>query len=98
LLALGPSGPSGEIKIVASREGFRPSLLTLRKGETVRLTLSTADEEHCFALDALRIEKRIVPGKNTVFDLTPDKTGSFPFFCCLETQPQAIHGEIKVTG
>jgi plastocyanin len=74
------------LKIVASREGFRPDEIRLRKGETFRLVLSTADEEHCFAVDALRIEKRIVPGKQTAFDLTPDKAGTFAFYCCLDPE------------
>jgi cytochrome c oxidase subunit 2 len=97
ILALGASAPSGEVKVVASREGFRPSSLSVRKGETLRLLLSTADEEHCFALDALRVEKRIVPGKTTIVDVTPEKAGSFPFHCCLEEGPRAIRGELRVT-
>jgi heme/copper-type cytochrome/quinol oxidase subunit 2 len=74
-----------EIEVVASREGFRPRVVNVRKGQPVRLLLSTADGEHCFALDALRIEKRIVPGRATVLDLTPDRSGTFPFYCCLES-------------
>jgi hypothetical protein len=45
---------------VASREGFRPRVVNVRKGQPVRLLLSSADGEHCFALDAFRIEKRVV--------------------------------------
>jgi heme/copper-type cytochrome/quinol oxidase subunit 2 len=70
----------------------------LRKGETARFVLSSADVEHCFAIDALRIEKRIVPGRPTRFDLTPDRTGVFPFYCCLESGAAAERerGEIEV--
>ena len=60
-------------------------MINVRKGQPVRLLLSSADGEHCFALDALRIEKRIVPGKATVLDLTLDRSGTFPFYCCLES-------------
>jgi heme/copper-type cytochrome/quinol oxidase subunit 2 len=96
-LSFGAAPPGGEVKVVASEKGFRPSSLSVRKGDTVRLLLTTADQEHCFAIDAFRIEKRIVPGKTTVVDLSPDKVGSFPFHCCLEEGPQAIHGELRVT-
>ncbi len=41
--------------------------------------------EHCFAIDALRVEKRIVPGRPTRVDLTPERAGVFPFYCCLES-------------
>ena len=71
--------------MTASHEGFRPRIINVRKGETVRLVLGTADGEHCFAVDAFRIEKRILPGRTTSVDLTPDRVGSFPFYCCLES-------------
>jgi len=74
-----------ELEIVASTGGFRPAIVNVRKGETVHLRLKTADREHCFALDAFRIEKRVTPGKTTSLDLTPDKVGTFPYYCCLET-------------
>jgi cytochrome c oxidase subunit 2 len=78
-----PSGPGVEIR--ASKHGFEPAELKAKKGEPLRLVLSASDGEHCFAIDALRIEKRIVPGRSTRLDLVPDRAGVFPFYCCLET-------------
>jgi heme/copper-type cytochrome/quinol oxidase subunit 2 len=86
-----------ELEVEASRSGFTPRVLSLKKGETVRLSLSTADEEHCFAVDSLRVEKRIVPGRATKADVTPDRAGSFPFYCCLEPDNEALRGRIEVT-
>jgi heme/copper-type cytochrome/quinol oxidase subunit 2 len=97
LSLLGGASQAESLKIVASRDGFRPSQITIRKGETVRLLLSTADEEHCFALDALRIEKRLVPGKTVTVDVSLERPGTLAFHCCLEPGPEGIHGEIKVT-
>jgi heme/copper-type cytochrome/quinol oxidase subunit 2 len=77
--------PDETIEVVASRGGFQPRVVNVRKGQLVRLLLSSTDGEHCFALDALRVEKRIVPGRQTVLDLTPDRSGTFPFYCCLES-------------
>jgi heme/copper-type cytochrome/quinol oxidase subunit 2 len=77
------SPPSIELRV--SKRGFEPSRITLRRGETARLVLSSADGEHCFAIDAFRIEKRVVPGRPTRLDLTPDRAGVFPFYCCLES-------------
>ena len=84
------------VKVEVSKAGFRPKVVTLRKGETVRVVLSTADEEHCFAVDALRIEKRIVPGKTTEVDIVVDKAGTLPFYCCLEPDREALRGRIVV--
>ena len=63
------------------------------------IVLSSADAEHCFAIDALRIEKRIVPGRTTTLDLTPDRAGVFPFYCCLESGDAAAveRGQLTVT-
>ena len=85
--------------MVASRRGFRPGTLNARKGETVRLLLKTSDDEHCFAVDAFRIEKRIQPGKTTPLDLTPDKAGTFTYYCCLESGEAAEgqRGHLVVT-
>ena len=82
---VGSAGPDETIEVVASRQGFQPRVVNVRKGQPVRLLLATTDAEHCFALDALRVEKRIVPGRTTVLDLTPDRPGTFPFYCCLES-------------
>lgn len=85
--ALSPAAPPAgrTVELRASRGGFQPSALSLRRGETARLVLTTADGEHCFAVDELRVEKRIVPGRATTFDLTPDRAGTFAFYCCLES-------------
>ena len=71
--------------VVASRSGFVPSVIQGRKGEAIHFRLTSRDQEHCFAIDAFRIEKRIVPGRTTAVDLTPEKAGTFPYYCCLET-------------
>ncbi len=87
------------VGVVASKEGFSPKVVNVRKGENLRLQLSSSDTEHCFALEAFRVEKRILPGKTTTVDLVPDRTGTFPFYCCLETGAAADkeHGRLVVT-
>jgi cytochrome c oxidase subunit 2 len=90
--AAGPPAPgralapeSGPVEVVASHAGFKPRVLNIRKGEPLRLVVRTADDEHCFALDAFRVEKRLRPGKPVSVELTPDRAGTFPFHCCLES-------------
>jgi cytochrome c oxidase subunit 2 len=83
------------VEVRASAGGFTPSRLTLRQGETTRILLTSADSEHCFAVDALRVEKRIVPGRATAVELAPDRAGAFAFHCCLHPG-EAERGEIEV--
>ena len=83
------------VEVIVSRQGFKPDRVTLRKGEPVRLSLTSSDGEHCFAVDAFRIEKRVVAGRPSVVDLTPDRTGTFAFYDCLadpgsETRPGSL--------
>jgi cytochrome c oxidase subunit II len=86
------------IEVVASSEGFRPKVVNVRKGDAVRLSIVSADGDHCFALDAWRIEKRVRAGKPTAVDIVPEKAGTFPFYCCLETGAAAEkeHGRLVV--
>ena len=100
--AVAPAAPArggASVEVRASKHGFEPSRLTLRRGESVRIVLSSVDAEHCFAIDTLRIEKRIVPGRTTTLDLTPDRAGVFPFYCCLESGEAAAteRGQLTVT-
>ena len=90
--------PPATVEVRASRRGFEPSSLSLRRGETAHLVLTSADGEHCFAIDELRIEKRIVPGRPTRFDLTPERAGAFSFYCCLESgeAAQTERGQLSV--
>jgi heme/copper-type cytochrome/quinol oxidase subunit 2 len=74
----------------------RPAVINLHKGEPARLILKSGDAEHCFAVDELRIEKRVRPGKTTTLDLTPDKAGTFPFYCCLEPDSASERGKLVV--
>jgi heme/copper-type cytochrome/quinol oxidase subunit 2 len=92
-----PAGPSVEVKV--SRRGFEPSRIALRRGETARLVLASVEGDHCFAVDALRIEKRVASGKPTRLELTPERTGTFAFHCCMETGTQADRekGELVVS-
>ncbi len=77
------------VDLRVSHEGFRPARLRLRRGEPVEIVLRTSEAEHCFAIDGLRVEKRVVAGKATRFVLTPAQAGDFPFYCCLESGPAA---------
>jgi heme/copper-type cytochrome/quinol oxidase subunit 2 len=92
-----PRAGAAEVEVVVSDRGFRPAQITVRKGETVKVLLSSADREHCFAVDALRIEKRVLPGKRTPVEIVADRAGIFAFYCCLEPQSEVLKGRLVVT-
>ena len=97
LAGAAPAGP--EVAVRISKQGFQPSRITVRRGEATRLVLTSTDGEHCLAIDALRVEKRVVPGRPTRLDVAPGQAGVFPFYCCLESGGAANveRGELTVT-
>ncbi len=86
-----------EVAVSLSASGFKPARLRAGRGETLRVRVSSGDErEHCFAVDALRVEKRVRPGQPVVADLNPERAGTFPITCCLHPDNKAEKGELVV--
>jgi Cupredoxin-like domain len=92
-----PLAGAAELEVTVSNRGFRPAQISVRKGETLKVVLISADQEHCFALDALRIEKRVRPGRRTPLEIVADRAGTFGFHCCLEPENEALHGRLVVS-
>lgn len=76
-----PAAATRVIAIKAHRFEFTPDTITLKKGETVTLQLTSDDLMHGFLLKPLKIETDIVPGKVTELTITPEKTGTFRVNC-----------------
>lgn len=94
-----PPTPAPSVEIQLSRKGFRPPEVVLRKGEQVAIVLTSDGGEHCFAVDAFRIEKRVRGVRPTSFEFTPDRAGRFPAYCCLHSgeAAESERGEVVVT-
>jgi heme/copper-type cytochrome/quinol oxidase subunit 2 len=67
------------------------------RGGQLRLRINAEAGEHCFAIDALRVERRVVAGRETRVDIVPDKAGSFPFYDCLSAEGRRLTGTLVVT-
>ena len=83
------------IVITAKRFEFVPSTITLKKGETVKLVVTSEDVTHGFFLRPLKIDTDLVPGKTQEITVTPQAAGTFNAIChhfC-----GAGHGNMKMT-
>ncbi len=69
------------IEIVAQRFQFTPNQITLKRGEPVKLRLTSNDVTHGFFLRPLKIDEVIQPGKTTEVDLTPQTPGTYLLIC-----------------
>ncbi|HET7183310.1 MAG TPA: cupredoxin domain-containing protein [Terriglobales bacterium] len=85
VFALAPRGTRAQdpkvINITAKRFEFSPNQITLKKGEPVKLMLTSADVTHGFFLKPLKIDEIIEPGKTTEVNLTPQTAGTYLLIC-----------------
>jgi len=70
-----------EIRISAKKFEFHPNKVTAKLGQPVVLVLTTEDRIHGFKMTDFALRTDIVPGQETRVSLTPDRAGSFTFFC-----------------
>jgi cytochrome c oxidase subunit 2 len=69
------------INVSAKQWSFDPAEIRVKKGEKVRLVITSTDVTHGFSLPTFNVSATLQPGVATTVEFTPDKTGSFPFFC-----------------
>jgi cytochrome c oxidase subunit II len=81
LYAADASNSVQTIQIQAKRYQFEPSTVTLKRGETVKLLLTSEDRTHGFMSRALGIDTDIAAGKTTEIIIKPEKAGTFTTIC-----------------
>jgi cytochrome c oxidase subunit II len=83
------------IVITAKRFEFVPSTITLKKGETVKLVVTSEDVTHGLFIRPLKIDTDLTPGETQQITVNPQSAGTFTAIChhfC-----GAGHGNMKLT-
>lgn len=92
--------PPQEVRVTARKYSFSPARIEVQENDLVKVTFETADIPHSFTIDDdnYRIAKRATAGHPVVFEFRADKTGTFPFYCNLTTDPncKSMRGELVV--
>jgi cytochrome c oxidase subunit 2 len=70
-----------EIQVTLRKYEFSPGSLRVKKGEQVRLVMTSVDHDHGFKLDDFNINKKIPQGTTVIVEFTADKAGTFQFRC-----------------
>ncbi len=83
------------IALTARRFEFVPSTITLKKGETVKLVVTSEDVTHGLFLRPLKIDTDLTPGKTEELTVTPQTAGTFTAICHHFCGAQ--HGNMKLT-
>lgn len=73
--------PPQTIVLTARRFEFVPSTITLKKGETVKILVTSEDVTHGLFLRPLKIDTDLTPGKTEELTVTPQTAGTFTAIC-----------------
>jgi len=109
-----PEGPAGETgsgtnvpDMVAVREftvsgssfAFAPATMTVKKGETVRVTFKNTSGTHDWVLDEFNAKTKVLSaGQQEVVEFVADKAGSFEYYCSVgKHREMGMKGTLTVT-
>src|SRR6266446_1371961 len=74
-------GEGAEIKVTAKKYQFDPNVITVKKGDHVKLVITALDRDHGFKLEAFNIDQKLPKGEAVTIEFTADQAGTFPFEC-----------------
>ncbi len=76
-----PTGEVREFEMTAKQFEFVPNTITVNKGDTVKLHITSTDVTHGFALPDFGVSETLAPGQDVHVEFVADKTGTFTFSC-----------------
>jgi cytochrome c oxidase subunit 2 len=76
-----PSRVDREITVSARKYEFLLNVIKAKKGDHIRLIITTLDRDHGFKLEAFHIDQKLPKGEAVTVELTADQAGTFPFEC-----------------
>ena len=89
-----------EIRITARQFEFSPKMITVGKGERIKLLVTSEDVDHGIAIDAFNINVKLPAKQTKTIEFTADREGRFRFYCsvlCGDGHPE-MAGELVVTS
>ena len=73
--------PVKEFTMTAKQWAFDPEVITVKKGDNVKIKVKSIDVSHGFALPDFGFDQKLEPGKEIVVEFIASKKGEFTFFC-----------------
>jgi cytochrome c oxidase subunit 2 len=70
-----------EVSIAAMKFDFTPDTVKAKVGQPLTLVLTSLDRIHGFKMPDFGIRTDIIPDQETRVTITPQKAGTFTFFC-----------------
>ena len=69
------------ITMTAKDFAFDPSVITVKKGEKVRLLITATDRDHGIKIQGYDIDQVLKKGQTETIEFTANKAGTFEFKC-----------------
>ena len=76
-----PQEPSRRIDVVVKRFSFSPAEITLKRGESVVLSMTSQDVTHGLKFEELNLDAEINKNATGELEFTPSRTGDFIGHC-----------------
>lgn len=76
--------PKDAIKVSVSGDGFSPSSINVKKGETAKIAFFRKDANNCggeVVFPKLNVKKTLPAGQTTVVEIKPQESGEIAFAC-----------------
>jgi nitrosocyanin len=72
---------------------FKPNQITVKKGDKVKVVITSHDMMHNFNIDELKVKSPLVKaGETSTVEFTADKVGNFQFYCSVGQH--RAHGQV----
>ena len=84
----GSAGSDSPIAMEAKSFSFSPDTLQATVGEVISLAI-VATGQHTFTIDELDIDVTLLHGETTKVEFTPEKPGTFEFYCAIPGHKEA---------
>jgi nitrosocyanin len=76
------AGSTKTFSVESSSFKFTPAEITVKKGDTVKITFTNKELLHNFSLDEFNVKTgQLAAGKSETVTFTADKTGTFEYYC-----------------
>ena len=88
-----------EVSVEAGSFYFKPSEITVKKGEKVKIVMRSVSLMHNFTVDELNVQLPIVKNGDTgTVEFIPDRVGTFEYYCSVgEHRQNGQAGKLIVT-
>lgn len=76
-----PGAKVNLIRMTARKYQFDPSVITVRKGDHIKLIITALDHDHGLEIAGYGIKQKLKKGIPMTVEFTADKAGTFEFHC-----------------